>query len=235
MIYWVIKQKSSNLEWLFMNGKTVRSQSFFYQVLQKICIDTLWHAKWKTFSMKTLKQNLSSYQRLCTHHCWGEKKVLVSYKWLIGLGVRLFLYNILIVYWVFCSLFQSRCDLEVVFKANHVSVNNEQKATVLVTEELKREFAEFWERFKQSPLQGRNHILSSFCPQVYGLYAVKLAVALILIGGVQRVDASGTRVRGESHLLLVGDPGNWQFSLLNMECPSHLKNLSVYGAMRNWA
>lgn len=218
-----------------MNGKTVRSQSFFYQVLQKICIDTLWHAKWKTFSMKTLKQNLSSYQRLCTHHCWGEKKVLVSYKWLIGLGVRLFLYNILIVYWVFCSLFQSRCDLEVVFKANHVSVNNEQKATVLVTEELKREFAEFWERFKQSPLQGRNHILSSFCPQVYGLYAVKLAVALILIGGVQRVDASGTRVRGESHLLLVGDPGNWQFSLLNMECPSHLKNLSVYGAMRNWA
>lgn len=34
-----------------------------------------------------------------------------------------------------------------------------------------------------------------------------LAVALTLIGGVQHVDSSGTRVRGESHLLLVGDPG----------------------------
>ena len=67
------------------------------------------------------------------------------------------------------------------------------------------------------------------CPQIFGLYTVKLAgktfvltfrftrnsfihfffctVALTLIGGVQHVDASGTRVRGETHLLLVGDPG----------------------------
>ena len=88
-----------------------------------------------------------------------------------------------------------------------MSVNNEQRAGVVVTEELKREFMEFWAKYKDAPLQARNHILSSFCPQVYGLYAVKLAVALALIGGVQRIDPSGTRVRGESHLLLVGDPG----------------------------
>lgn len=45
-------------------------------------------------------------------------------------------------------------------------------------------------------LPGRNEILASFCPQVFGLYLVKLAVAMVLAGGVQRTDAAGTRVRG---------------------------------------
>ena len=47
----------------------------------------------------------------------------------------------------------------------------------------------------------------SVCPQIYGLFAVKLACLLMLIGGVARADASGTTVRGEVHMLLVGDPG----------------------------
>jgi len=34
-----------------------------------------------------------------------------------------------------------------------------------------------------------------------------IPVALTLIGGVQHVDASGTKVRGEPHMLIVGDPG----------------------------
>lgn len=47
---------------------------------------------------------------------------------------------------------------------------------------------------------GRNHILLNLCPQVFGMYLIKLAVALVLAGGVQRIDSSGTKIRGMSFL-----------------------------------
>lgn len=53
---------------------------------------------------------------------------------------------------------------------------------------------------------GRNCILLSLCPQIFGMYVIKLAVAMVLAGGVQRMDSSGTKVRGMSfpHFLCVG-------------------------------
>lgn len=45
---------------------------------------------------------------------------------------------------------------------------------------------------------GRNQILLSLCPQVFGMYLIKLAVAMVLAGGVQRKDSSGIKIRGKS-------------------------------------
>ncbi|CAI5493652.1 unnamed protein product [Closterium sp. Naga37s-1] len=107
----------------------------------------------------------------------------------------------------------ARCLLEPILCANNLCRSNAQELEEQ-GEEDEGEFEDFWCAHASNPLAGRDIILRSICPQVYGLAAVKLAVALMLIGGVPHTDPSGTRVRGEMHLLLVGDPGTGKSQFL---------------------
>ena len=66
----------------------------------------------------------------------------------------------------------------------------------------KDEFALFWDEHRLNPLTGRNRILASLCPQVYGLYVVKLAVAMVLAGGV-RVGQHGAEAKNHCYLIRV--------------------------------
>ncbi|XP_022744591.1 uncharacterized protein LOC111295372 isoform X4 [Durio zibethinus] len=118
-----------------------------------------------------------------------------------------------------------RCDLDPILIANHVRRTNELKLDIDIPDDVTLKFKQFWSDFRDTPLKGRNAILRGICPQVFGLFTVKLAVALTLIGGVQHVDASGTKIRGESHLLLVGDPGTGKSQFLKFA--AKLSNRSV--------
>ncbi|KAJ1663151.1 DNA helicase mcm9 [Coemansia sp. RSA 1646] len=80
--------------------------------------------------------------------------------------------------------------------------------------EAHAQFRRYWADNAETPVAARNTIVSSLCTQVHGLFYAKLAVALTLIGGVARTDPSGLRVRGDGHLLLVGDPGTAKSQLL---------------------
>jgi replicative DNA helicase Mcm len=50
-------------------------------------------------------------------------------------------------------------------------------------------------------------VINSISPTIYGYNKEKEALALQLFGGVQKIMDDGTRIRGDIHILLVGDPG----------------------------
>jgi DNA helicase MCM9 len=65
-----------------------------------------------------------------------------------------------------------------------------------------------WDYYKDRPFAGRDAILRSVTPDMYGMHCIKLGILLAVIGGVgQNGDDGGARVRGESHILMIGAPG----------------------------
>ncbi len=52
-----------------------------------------------------------------------------------------------------------------------------------------------------------SRLVASFAPGIYGYQDIKTAVMLQLFGGVAKQRLDGTRLRGDIHVLLVGDPG----------------------------
>lgn len=88
----------------------------------------------------------------------------------------------------------------------HVSMDIKQ-----MTEQMMAMKADWTENINRcGELQIRDHILKSICPQVHGMYPVKLAIALaICSGNCETVEKprDGLHQRGQSHVLLIGDPG----------------------------
>ncbi len=94
-------------------------------------------------------------------------------------------------------------------EANYVDV--QQK--ILEEIEITREDEEKIRELARDPWV-REKIIASIAPAIYGHWNIKEAIALLLFGGVPKLLPDGTRIRGDIHVLLVGDPGTAKSQLL---------------------
>ncbi len=93
--------------------------------------------------------------------------------------------------------------------ANYIDV--QQK--VLEEIEITREDEEKIRELARDPWI-HEKITLSIAPSIYGHWDIKKAIALSLFGGVPKILRDGTRIRGDIHVLLVGDPGIGKSMLL---------------------
>ncbi|KAG1675595.1 hypothetical protein FOA52_014183 [Chlamydomonas sp. UWO 241] len=99
-----------------------------------------------------------------------------------------------------------RASAQLVVVAHHVHVCSQRQDEVDVPPQLEAMFEDFWARQRDAPMRARDTIVGAVCPQIHGCFLVKLATLLTLAGGVAR-QQGGTRIRGDVHMLAIGDPG----------------------------
>jgi replicative DNA helicase Mcm len=92
--------------------------------------------------------------------------------------------------------------LDTVIEANHIEKLDKSYDELEITQE---DVSHIYELSKQSQI--KEMIINSIAPSVYGLDEQKEAIALSLFSGVVKCLPDGSRIRGDIHLLFMGDPG----------------------------
>lgn len=108
-----------------------------------------------------------------------------------------------------------------VMDANSIEIKEQAFEEIYISEEDEKKIKE---ASKDAMLLEK--IRKSIAPTIYGLETEKDALALQLFGGVPKLMPDGTKIRGDIHVLLVGDPGTAKSQLLRYI--SQLAPRSIY-------
>ncbi|MEM4880665.1 MAG: minichromosome maintenance protein MCM [Desulfurococcaceae archaeon] len=92
---------------------------------------------------------------------------------------------------------------------NHIEVQEKVLEEIVITREDEERI---WELARDPWI--REKIIASIAPGIYGYWDIKEAIALLLFGGAPKILPDGTRIRGDIHVLITGDPGTAKSQLL---------------------
>ena len=106
---------------------------------------------------------------------------------------------------------QMKTQLDIIMEANHVEPTDIEWDELQISPEDEKAIKEL-----ASDPQIYDKLVKSIAPSIWGLNEVKEAMAYQLFGGVQRTAADGTKLRGDIHLLLVGDPATGKTQVLKL-------------------
>jgi len=99
--------------------------------------------------------------------------------------------------------------LDMYIEGNSIEILQQEYEEFEITEEDKEKIIEL---SRDGDIYQK--IVKSIAPSIYGHEDVKMAIALQLFGGVPKKLPDGTEIRGDIHILLVGDPGVAKSQLL---------------------
>ncbi|MEA2070507.1 MAG: minichromosome maintenance protein MCM, partial [Asgard group archaeon] len=93
--------------------------------------------------------------------------------------------------------------------ANNVIPEEKEYESIEITEEEEQEILDL----AKDPWIHKK-IVQSIAPSIHGNELIKESIALLLFGGVPKVLPDGLKIRGESNILMIGDPGTAKSQML---------------------
>ncbi len=94
-------------------------------------------------------------------------------------------------------------------EANGVEVSEKEHEQIEISEEDEKQIREL----ADDPYV-HERIVASIAPSIHGHTTIKESIALLLFGGVSKTLADGTKLRGKSNILMIGDPGTGKSQIL---------------------